>query len=85
MIMMCWLYEMFGMRPEECFSYVAKLSERMKIFQVANYGYIFFLIPMNLHLSLAEMAVWPSVTGLIESRYWLPLINHLVYEEETEE
>jgi hypothetical protein len=44
-----------------------------------------FLIPMNLHLSLAEMAVWPSVTGLIESRYWLPLINHLVYEEETEE
>jgi len=43
------------------------------------------LIPMNLHLSLAEMAVWPSVTGLIESRYWLPLINHLVYEEETEE
>ena len=41
MIMMCWLYEMFGMRPEECFSYVAKLFERMKIFQVANYGYIF--------------------------------------------
>ena len=41
MIIMCWLYEMFGMRPEECFSYVAKLFERMKIFQVANYGYIF--------------------------------------------
>jgi hypothetical protein len=31
---------MFGMRPEEGFSYVAKLFERMKIF-LYNYGYIF--------------------------------------------
>ena len=42
-----------------------------------------FVIPVNLHLSLAEMAVWPLVTGLIESRYCPPLIDHLVYEEET--
>ena len=31
------------------------------------------------------MAVWPSITGLIESRSWLPLINHPDYEEEMEE
>jgi len=31
------------------------------------------------------MAVWRSITGLIESRSWLPLINHPGYEEEMEE
>ena len=43
------------------------------------------LVPTDLRLSLAEMAVWPSITGLIESRSWLPLINHPDYEEEMEE